>query len=420
MEESFSTGAYQRRLVDVVLDEVLGELPGVSVVGPRAAGKTTTITRRAATVVSLDSVAAAAAFRADPDAALRGLPEPVLLDEWQEVPGVFGAVRRAIDADPRPTRYFLTGSVRAELDAEIWPGTGRIVRLPMYPMTVRERVGRVDAETVFDRIVGEAELAPATDTPDLRGYVDLALTSGFPLAALHLTGRARELELESYLDQLLSRDVEHVEERVTRPLDTTRLRRYFQAYALNTAGVLDHKTIYEAAEISKITANAYEDLLARLFVVDQVPAWSSNRLKRLVRQPKRYVVDAALVAASLRLDVDGVMRDGHLLGRLIDTFVAAQLRPEVAVAASRPRLFHVRTAQGRHEVDLVAEFGGGRLIGIEVKAAAAPSRDDAKHLVWLRDSLGDRFIAGVVFHTGPRVYELEQKIVAAPISTLWA
>lgn len=333
---------------------------------------------------------------------------------------MFGAVRRAIDADPHPQRYFLTGSVRGELDAEVWPGTGRLVRLALFPMTVREQLGGVDAHTIFDRIVAGSDLVPSDDTPDLRGYVDLALASGFPLVALQLRGRARGLALESYLDQLLSRDVEQVEERTTRPLDTARLRRYFEAYALNTAGVLDHKTIYDAAQISKSTASAYEELLTRLFVVEQVPAWSSNRLKRLVRQPKRYVIDGALVAAALRLDAEGIIRDGDLLGRVLDTFVAAQLRPEIDLAAARPRLFHVRTEQGRHEVDILAELGGGRVIGIEVKAAAAPGRDDAKHLVWLRESLGDRFVAGVVFHTGPRVYDLAPKIVASPISTLWA
>jgi hypothetical protein len=368
----------------------------------------------------LNAEAEAAAFRADPDAALRGLEEPVLLDEWQEVPSVFGAVRRAIDADPRPARYFLTGSVRAELDAEVWPGTGRLVRLPMYPMTVREQLGRLEGPTIFDRLASAQELAPAAEAPDIREYLHLALSSGFPLVALELSGRARELALESYLEQLLTHDVGQVEEQRTRPIDVTRLRRYFEAYALNSGGVLDHKTIYDAAQINRITATGYESLLTRLFVVEQVPAWSSNRLSRLTHQPKRYVIDAALVAAALRLDTEGIIRDGDLLGRVVDTFVAAQLRPEIELSSVRPRLFHLRTAQGRHEVDLLAELGGGGVIGVEVKAAAAPRRDDARHLVWLRDSLGDRFVAGVVFHTGPRVYELEQKIVAAPICTLWA
>jgi predicted AAA+ superfamily ATPase len=417
---SRADAAYRPRLVDGLLDVLLAELPALMVLGPRAAGKTTTISRRAATVIRLDVEAQAAAFRADPDAALRGLGEPVLLDEWQEVPGVFGAVRRAVDADPRPNRFFLTGSVRAEPDDEVWPGTGRIVRLAMYPMTIREQLGRTNALSIFDKLGTTAELAVPADTPDLRGYIDLALTSGFPQAALRLTGRPREAWLESYIDDLLTHDVEQLEEPTTRRRDSQRLRRYFEAYALNSSGVLDHKTIYDAAQIRKETAAAYERLLSELLVIEQIPAWASNRLKRLVRQPKRYVIDPALTAAALRVDAEGVMRDGDLLGRMLDTFVAAQLRPELAISNTRPRLHHLRTVQGVHEIDLIIELGGSRVIGVEVKANASPTaQDDAKHLRWLRAELGDRFVAGVVFHTGPRVYELDDRIVAAPISVLW-
>ena len=151
-----------------------------------------------------------------------------------------------------------------------------------------------------------------------------------------------------------------------------------------------------------------------------MPAWTSNRLKRLVHRPKRYLIDAALIATALGLDEQGVMNDGDLLGRVLDTFVAAQLRPELAISATRPRLHHLRTEQGRHEIDLIAELAGGRVIGIEIKASAAPTaREDAKHLRWLRDELGERFLAGVVLHTGPRAYELGEKIIAAPIAVLW-
>lgn len=411
---------YLPRLADKALDTLLAQLPALMLVGPRATGKTRTAERRAATTVRLDRENEAIAFAGDPDAALRDTPEPVLLDEWQQAPGVLGAVRRAVDADPRAGRFLLTGSLRATMERDFWPATGRLVRLAMYPMSQRELSGRLAGPTFFDRLARGEALSPPRDPPDLRGYMELALRSGFPEPALRLSGEPRQAWLESYVGDLLTHDVEQLEESPTRRRDRRLLRRYFEAYALNSAGIADHRTIYDAAQINKLTAVAYEDLLSGLLIAEQIPAWTSNRLKRLARQPKRYLVDAALIAAALRVDEQGAMRDGNLLGRILDTFVLAQLRPELSTSTTRPRLYHLRTAQGRREIDLVAELAGERLIGVEVKAGAAASGRDARHLAWLRDEVGERFVAGVVLHTGSRAYDLDERIVAAPIAALWA
>lgn len=173
---------YRPRLVDNLLGRALRELPALLLVGPRAVGKTTTAARHAASVVRLDRQAEAVAFRADPDAALRNMKEPVLLDEWQVVPAVLGAVKRAVDADFRPGRFILTGSARAEGDSSLWPGTGRVVRLPLWGLTVRELRGDVSAPTFLDRIglYGPESLGSPGEAPDLRDYVELASVSGFP------------------------------------------------------------------------------------------------------------------------------------------------------------------------------------------------------------------------------------------------
>lgn len=406
---------YVPRSVDPLLDALSAELPALFLTGPRASGKTTTASRRAATIVRLDREAEAVAIRADPDAALRGLREPVLIDEWQVVPGVLGAVKRAVDADPRPGRFLVTGSVRGDLDGDTWPGTGRLTRVPLYGMTIREQA-RVGLGSPFlDRVMAGHDLLPAPDTPDLRGYVELALRGGFPEPALRLGDLARRAWLESYVDHVITRDAGQVDG----GRDPARLRRYLEAYAINTAGIVHERTLFEAAGINRKTAQAYERLLENLVVVEALPAWTSNRLKRLVLMPKRHVVDPAVVGAVLGLDPDLVLRSGDLLGRLLESLVIAQLRAELAVTAGRPRLYHVRQQQGRLEVDLLAELAGGRLIAMEVKADAAPSSEAARHLATLRDRYSDQFVAGLVLHTGPRVYRLGDRIVAAPISVLW-
>jgi predicted AAA+ superfamily ATPase len=191
------------------------------------------------------------------------------------------------------------------------------------------------------------------------------------------------------------------------------------AYALNSAGTVSDTTLFEAAGLDRKTAQGYERLLSDLFVVEPVPAWRTNRLQRLTHGPKRYLVDPSLIGAILRADVDTVLRDTDLIGRLIDTFVVSQLRAEHEVTKSRPRLYHLREQQGRREVDVLSEIRGGRIVACEIKASASPGVSDARHLAWLRDQLGDRFVAGIVFHTGPATYTLSERITALPICRLW-
>ena len=408
---------YIGRMADDRLERLFGELPALMLTGPRAAGKTTTARRHAKTVVRLDREAEATAFDADPDSALGVLPEPVLLDEWQAVPGVLAAVKRAVDEDPRPGRFLMTGSVRADLLGETWPGTGRVVRLRMDGLTIREIEGESTAPAFVERLATgdvDAFTLPA-EVPDLRGYVRLALRGGFPEPVLRLSDEVRKAWLEGYLDQLLTRDVEGL----VGARDPDRLRRYFEALALNTAGLPEHKTLYDAAGINRKTALSYDQLLTNLFVLDSLPAWTSNRLTRLVKGAKRHLVDPSLVGAALRLDEAAVIRDGDLLGRLIETFVLAQVRPELEFLPGGARLYHLRDRDDRREVDLLVELAGGDIVAIEVKATAAPNSGDARHLIWLRDTLGDRFLGGAVLHTGPRPFVLADRISAVPICAFW-
>ncbi len=389
------------------------------VVGARATGKTTTAARHAATVVRLDRAEEAEAFHADPDAALARLAEPVLLDEWQLVPGVLGAVKRAVDLDSRPGRFLVSGSVRDDLLAAGWPVTGRLLRIEMGGLTVREtRRGDLDPPGFLGRVAaqGVAELTTPTDPPDLVGYLELAVRGGYPEPVLDLPAARRRPWMVSYVDQLLTRDAAEIDV----PRDPARLGRFFEAYALSTAGEVTDRSLFEAAGVNRRTGVAYERLLTALLLVDALPAWSTNRMKRLVRAPKRYVRDPGLVAAVLSTGVDDILRSGNLLGRMIDTFVLAQLRSEQPLYERPPRLYHLRSEGGEHEVDLVAEIGFQTIVACEIKARSAPKRQDARHLAWLRDQLGDAFVGGVVLHTGPYVYRLDERIIAAPIACIWS
>ena len=409
---------YVARTLDALVAGLLSDFPAVMLVGPRASGKTTTAARLARSIFRLDRPADAAAILADPDVMLADAKAPTLIDEWQLVPSVLAAVKRAVDEDQTPGRFLLTGSVRADSTTSSWPATGRLVRVTQWGLSQRELNGKVGAQSFFDLAFsgGLTKLSAGATPYDLRDYVDMALVGGFPDAALHHSEKRRATWLKSYVEQLLTHDAPMLGEH----RDPQLLRRYLRALAASTAGVVEHKTLYDAAGLTRVTATRYDSLLELLLLTEQVTPWSSNRLSRLNRASKRYLVDPSLLGPLLGIDARAVLRNADLLGRLIDSFVLAQLRPEREASTVSPTLYHLRQEHGRREVDLLAEAPDGRVVGLEIKASSAPDGKAAEHLCWLRDRLGDDFVAGVVFHTGPRAFQLSERVHALPISVLWA
>lgn len=413
------TAPYRPRLVDALLEDSMHAFAAVMVVGARATGKTTSAARLAVQVDRLDVPDVAAAYRADPDAALRRARRPLLLDEWQEVPELLPAVKRAVDIDRTPGQFILTGSTRTVAELSTWAGTGRVVRVAMHPLAERELAGKVLAPDLVADLAARWLDAVPRRLPelDIDGYLGLALRGSFPeLAIAERTERQRRLWLNSYLDDLVTRDAASVG--TTR--DPVRLRRYVSVLALHLAGQPSEASLVRDAGVNVRTAAAYDDALERLAVLDVAPAWVSNRLKRLTKGGKRYLVDTALAAAAADVDLHEIIHDGDLRGRWFDAFAAMQLRAELAAASPGRRLHHLRVEGGRHEIDLVVDLGRGRVFGIELKAGAAPTREDARHLMWLRDELGKQFVGGIVLHSGNAVLELGDRIAALPLSVLWA
>ncbi len=409
---------YVRRLSDELIRDLLNDFPAVMVVGPRASGKTTTAARHAKTVFRLDRLADAAVMSTDPDVVLADAAFPALIDEWQLMPAVLGAVKRAVDADSTPGRFILAGSARADRLASSWPATGRLVRVSQWGLSQRELVGKVSAPSFFD-VAFAGELGSVSSSPkplDVRDYLELASIGGFPDVALHGSAQRRARWLKSYVEQLLTHDAPLLGEH----RDPSRLHRYLRAIGASSAGVVEHKTLYDAAGVSRVTGAAYDSLLELLMLTERVAPWSSNQLSRLTRTPKRYLVDPSLLGPLLGVDPRAVLRNADLLGRVIDGFVLSQLRPEREVSTVAPTLYHLRQEHGRREIDLLAEAPDGRVVAMEIKATSAPDARAAEHLFWLRDQLGEAFVAGIVFHTGPRAFSLGKRVHALPISVLWA
>lgn len=420
--------AYARRVLDDELDELFPHLAAIALDGPKAVGKTTTAMERARDILRLDAAAARAIVEADPTTLLRR-PRPLLVDEWQRVPEVWDVVRRAVDDDPRGGQFLLTGSASPDPDAALHSGAGRIGRLRMRPMTLSER--GVCEPTVSLRALLRGRRPALTGTCDLAlaDYAHEVTASGFP--ALHDLGeRARRFQLDSYLASIAERDFPELGHPLRRPAG---LQSWLRAYAAASSTTTRFEAIAAAAfpgdgdRPARSTTLAYRETLARLWLLDPVPAWSptTNHLARVQQSPKHQLADPALAARLLGLDTDALLdgegevvggRGGTMLGHLLESLATLCVR--VFAQAAEATTSHLRTPNGDHEIDLVVGRGDGRVVAFEVKATNAVDDDDTRHLRWLRSKLGDQVLDAAVLTTGPEAYRRPDGIAVIPLGLL--
>lgn len=406
---------YLRRHLDDRLARLLGVHPACLLGGIRGVGKTSTATRLAAATVRLDNPPTAEMVERDPEAVLSPLPAPLLIDEWQRVPSVWDAVRRMIDDDRTPGRFILSGSARTAVTADIHAGAGRILPLRLRAMTLSERRGLEPAVALADLAAGgiDAVRGLRCEIPPVE-QVSAAVNSGLPEYLAMDPGDHQEA-LRSYLDLSVSRDLAEI---APAARNARKIRRYVRAYAATVGTTADHATIHQAAGVAKATGETYHDLLDRLGLIEELPGWSSNRLKRLTKRPKRHLVDPALAAADHHETATTLSRNRSRLGELFESVVACQIQATSEALGLGWRFGHLRSAGGDHEIDLVADLPDGTVLAFEAKLTETATAADARHLTALRDRLGDAFRAGLVVHPGTVAFRLEDRIAAAPLGIL--
>ena len=398
-------------------------MPAVLVEGPRACGKTWTGRRFANSAVYLDDrVSAALDAGMDPASILAGEP-PRLLDEWQLAPGIWNPMRRACDARGARGQFILTGSADPPDDITRHSGAGRIVRVRMRPMSLHE-TGESAGVVSLKRLLDGEECAAGDSGVSLREVIEFACRGGWP-QTLDLSSAESADAARAYLAEISRSDVSRVDS-VER--DPVRVGRLLVSLARNVATEVRH-TVLAAdtaaageAPLERRTVAGYLAALARLFVVEEVPAWRPHLASRaqVRRSPKVHLADPSLTAAALGVDGDGLMRDLGFAGRLFESLVIRDL--QVYARAMRCSLSHYRDSDDL-EVDLIVEHTDGRWLAVEVKLGGATAIENgARALRRLADKLDRAKTTDpaklVVITAGGYAYERSDGVSVVPITSL--
>lgn len=398
------------------IGDALDDTRAVLVTGPRQCGKSTLVRaigkQRAATWRSLDSAATRQAAFADPTEFVRaaGL---MVIDEVQRVPELLLAIKEEVDTNPMPGRYLLTGSARV-LGLKALPDTlaGRIETIELWPFSQ----GEIDSVTdsFIDAAFEQGAAIDHTSRVDRPEYIERIVRGGFPEAVERSNPRRRERFFDAYVGDLVARDVSQLSEIEKVP----ELRRLLRLLAARSGQLLVGNALSTHMRLSARSIHRYLALLAQVFLIKRIPAWSRNLSARAIGTPKLAFVDSGVAANLLGADARSLIRPGGPLGPLMEGFVLMELQRQLTWSTERAELFHYRT-KDKTEVDAVLENRRGKVVAIEVKASSTVRAEDFAGLRHLQERLGGDFVVGMVLYTGSHTLPFGPRLRAVPISALW-
>ena len=411
-----TAAALHSRQAAPLLRESLADSPVVLVHGPRQCGKTTLAKMVGEplgyTYISFDDEVTRAAADADPVGFVDDLPQRVILDEVQRVPALFTTLKHAVDRERTPGRFLLTGSANVLLLPKLADSlAGRMSVLRLHPLAQCELAGQPG--TFLDLLFSAGFKAGRSQRLGME-LAETIVAGGYPAALARSTSRRRTAWYRDYIEALVQRDVRDL----SRIHSLDALPRLLAVAAAQTAQLFNASDLAAPFQLSRPTIADYVTLLERVFLLERLPPWHSNRISRLVKTPKLHLGDTGLACALLGVDADALASDRSLLGHLLETFVFQELRRQESWSDMGAGFFHYRDRDGT-EVDVVIEHGTRGLAGVEVKAAATVTERDFRGLSRLRDAVGKRFTAGVVLYDGEATLGFGDRLFAVPIRALW-
>lgn len=380
---------YLPRIADKELCRKLGYMGAVLIEGPKWCGKTTTASQQAKSIIRLQDPDTREAYlataRARPSNLLNGEP-PLLIDEWQDAPMLWDAVRVAVDDRQKSGQFILTGSNTVDSEKIHHSGTGRIARMKMYPMSLyesNESTGAVSLQYLFDN--RDAQLGGERSNMSVNDIIYASCRGGWP-AALMCDGRDAQLGVaQAYMEGVLAEDISRVDGVKRNPVIAEAILR---SYARNVSTLAKKALMMRdvAAIVETCSQNTFDDyvnVLTKLFVVQDIDAWSpAVRSATSIRKgKKRGFVDPSIPIAILGLSPEELELDLKTFGFLFECLCIRDLMVYSHGFGGKVAYYHDRYGL---EADCVLRLSDGRYALIEFKLGSDEIDRGAEHLLEIK------------------------------------
>ena len=405
---------YFPRYVAGKVHTALKDTPVVLLNGPRQCGKTTLLQNlpgRGRHYVTLDDETVLAAARQDPVGFVRNFNR-VAIDEVQRAPDLLRAIKKSVDENREPGRFLLTGSADVLTLPRVSESlAGRMEVITLLGLSRAEVIGRQPA---FLRNAFVGKLAKTADRLLPDELTNLILAGGYPEMMARPQPARRRAWARAYLKAIVERDVRDI-------ADVERLEqipKLLRALAHHASQLANFTQLGGQIGLDDKSARKYVGLLEQLFLVRRLEPWSRNKLKRLIKTPKLHFLDTGLLATLRGANAESLAKNRTAYGALLETFVFAELVRQSTWLNDNLNFCYYRD-KDQNEVDIVVENDAGEILGIEVKASATATASDFRGLKRLADLGGVDFKLGIVLYNGEQTLPFGEKLVAAPISSIW-
>lgn len=412
---------YQKRAIDIELNELEPLQGGILIKGPKGVGKTTTASKRARSKFNLSLENDLRIAKESPNSIFLS-ESPILIDEWQLAPNIWDQVKTEIDEKGHQNLSVIMTGSNPKTHAGLHSGAGRIIQLQMRPMTLSER-GVTKPKISFANLLKGIFPNKTIEVDfDERQYIEEIIKSGFP-GIRNLNGAAHTKTLETYLELIANHDLPAIGFKVRQPKI---LYSWMQAYASLVGTTASWEKIRNAAtnrmdsEISRKATQPYIELLSELGILDELPAWtgSHNFSHQLAQMNKHYLADPALAVRLMKLS-SANLQDSETrpyLGQLFESLAVLSVRTySQAIGAN---VYHLRTSDTRHEVDLIVESDDGKITAIEIKLSGSVDENSVENLLWLHKHSKKDISNLILINSGNRAYVDQHGILILPLALL--